>query len=783
MQEKAIGGFPTFALTMPPKRCKILPTLKNGVLYMKKYLSILLSVLLLCTMLPLGAVSVSAENVYECLKYTIKDDKVTITGCTKDLPANVVIPETIEGYPVTELGSQAFYYASAITSVIIPDSVTTIGKWAFYYCSSLMSIIIPDNVTTIEEKAFYHCKSLTSATIGDSVTTIGNNAFYNCISLSSVTIGSSVTTIGDWAFYYCYSLTALTLPSSVTTIGNHAFSMCGSLTSMIIPDSVTTIGESAFGSCHNITSLTIGNGVTNIGKSAFSTCSALNSLTIGNSVTTIGEGAFSDCGALTSVTIPDSVKTIGNNAFRRCDSLTSATIGSGVTTIGESAFYDCKALTAVTIPDNVTTIEDRAFYNCRSLTAVTIPNSVTTIGDSAFESCYSITTVIIGSNVSTIGAKAFHQCTALNSFIVDENNAYYCNADDALFSKDKTVLVRFPNRKDGIYTIPNSVTTIEAWAFSLCSSLTSIIIPDSVTTIGTAAFWNCFCLNSVIVDTNNSCYRDIDGILFSKDQTALVKYPDAKSTIANTYTVPDSVTIIGDYAFSLCRHLSSVTTGNNITTIGEYAFYNCQYLSSLILSNSVTTIGKEAFNVSNRLAVVYYGGSAEDRANITIGTNNNNLLKATWHYNYINPEDRYSPDVENSVMDTEDGSGLAYKFELKLNGLKAVQGNKVDFTNATVNYKGTICKVVAMGAILSNVENKKMELSDVNGTNTIDVPVVYLQDLEPDSCQFAVRIINIPESALDRTIYARPYYVIETPDGDTVTVYGKISSASCAEYM
>lgn len=145
----------------------------------------------------------------------------------------------------------------------------------------------------------------------------------------------------------------------------------------------------------------------------------------------------------------------------------------------------------------------------------------------------------------------------------------------------------------------------------------------------------------------------------------------------------------------------------------------------------------------------------------------------------------YSEVVQHSVMDTTDGTGLAFRFELLANGVGVKNRCEADLTNATVNYLGTDCKLMSMGVVLTNdaaVGEVVFTLDDVNGVTVLDVPTVYLQDVGEDYCAFATRIINIPDTQLERTIYARPYYVVEV-DGEQITVYGDVDSASCAEYM
>ena len=144
---------------------------------LKKAMALLLTIMMIITAVPMTA-SVSAEETYDYLSYTIVDGEVTITGCDESVTI-VTIPATIEDCPVTSIGEGAFSECS-LTSIIIPDSVTIIGEGAFVYCESLTSITIPDGVTSIGSSAFSGCSSLTSITIPDGVTSIGYSAFSGC---------------------------------------------------------------------------------------------------------------------------------------------------------------------------------------------------------------------------------------------------------------------------------------------------------------------------------------------------------------------------------------------------------------------------------------------------------------------------------------------------------------------------------------------------------------------------------------------------------------------------
>jgi len=306
--------------------------------------------------------------------------------------AEVVIPSTYNGLPVTGITDNGFSSYTGMTSIKIPASVTSIGNSAFSDCSGLTSVMIPESVTSIGSNAFYNCSSLTSITIpfvgatlnGTSNTHFGyffgasnynNNSYYIPASLKTVIITGG-NSIAASAFYYCDGLTSIIIPDSVTSIGYNAFYKCDSLMSVTIPDSVTSIGSSAFYGCWYLKSVTIPDSVTSIGQEAFSGCTGLTSVTIGNSVTSISSSAFYGCNNLTSVTIGNSVTSIGSNAFYNCSKLTSITIPNSVTSIGDSAFRYCSGLTSVTIGSSVTSIGSNAFNNCSGLTSVTFQGTI-----------------------------------------------------------------------------------------------------------------------------------------------------------------------------------------------------------------------------------------------------------------------------------------------------------------------------------------------------------------------------------------------------------------------
>lgn len=186
-----------------------------------------------------------------------------------------------------------------------------------------------------------------------------------------------------------------------------------------------------------------------------------------------------------------------------------------------------------------------------------------------------ITSVVIEPGVTSIGSLAFYECSNLTSI-----------------------------------TIPSGFISIGDYAFWNCTGLTSITIQNGVTSIGTGAFWNCTGLTDITVDSNNSSFCSESGVLFNKDKTTLIYYPLGKND--SSYTIPDGVTVIEQYAFYCNSKLTSVTIPSGVTSIGEMAFRECSGLTSVIVPSSVTSIEYNAFWCCFNLIIYIPGG-------ITIG--------------------------------------------------------------------------------------------------------------------------------------------------------------------
>ena len=646
-----------------------------------------------------------SDITYLSIPYSIKSiGEYAFMGCGSSMTVNIADPES---WCNMQLGNE---HASPLSSagkmlvhdietdrIDIPEEVTSIGAFTFYQCSCLKSLSIPGTVTSIGSSAFEDCDYLTSLSLGEGLLSIGGSAFEGCKRLTNLVLPSTVNSILMNAFKNCVGLTdvycfaanvpstdnsaftsvatenvALHVPDNAAnaykstwpwsnfkgsidmsksrtihvgvagTLSNYiptgeiqyveeltltgylngtdiAFirrmagaplnyysgkiyeraergQIYGKLAVLDISDATivsggdsyynlwwvddgndlnafireeystsdNTISEDMFRDC-KFTKVSLPKNLMEIGSSAFSNCESLTSIDIPQSVTSIGFGAFSGCSGLTSIKVESGNQTYDSrnecNAIIEKSSNTliagckNTIIPSSVISIGQFAFSGCSSLTSVTIPNSVTSIGYYAFHGCSSLTSVTIPNSVTSIGRYAFYDCSGLTSVTIGNSVTSIGRSAFSGCSSLTSV-----------------------------------TIPNSVTSIGDDAFSGCSGLTSVTIPNSVTYIGSGVFADCSNLATITVDAGNTVYNSPDG------SNAIIETTSNKLVVGckNT-TIPNSVTSIGEYAFSDCSGLTSVTIPNSVTSIGEYAFSDCSGLTSVTIPNSVTSIGRYAF--------------------------------------------------------------------------------------------------------------------------------------------------------------------------------------------
>ena len=290
--------------------------------------------------------------------------------------------------------------------------------------------------------------------------------------------------------------------------------------------------------------------------------------------------------------------------------------GNTVTNINDYAFKNCESVKNITIPATVTRIDYATFEGCVNLETINIPSSVTYLGSRAFYGCINLKEIYIPSSVTYIGSEAFSYCYSLSSIDVDSNSKGYISVDGVLMDIGKTRIMQYPAGKEGdSYAIPgnvwyilnsafagsklksitlqNSVSYIYDYAFKNCKNLTSFTVSSNITSIGSYAFDGCTALEKFEVDENNSAFTSVDGVLFNKSKTKIVRYPSAKTD--ESYSIPKTVTYIEYGSFADCVNLTSVRIPSSFYYFRDEAFRGCTGLTKITLPASMTSVGSRTF--------------------------------------------------------------------------------------------------------------------------------------------------------------------------------------------
>ncbi len=441
-------------------------------------------------------------------------------------------------------------------------------------------------------------EQITKAVLCEGVSTVGEFAFYNCDALEEVSLPNSLKTVASFAFYFSRKLPAITIPAGVTAIGEYAFQYCEGLSFIRFLGSAPQIDSDAFydvtataGYPGNDSSWTADRLQKYGGKLTWvaDTESYIASGSCGDglgwcldwngTLTVSGAGAMPDYyssasrpwnaykGMIFSVRVEGGVTCVGSLAFYECAHLKEVVLEEPVASVGGSAFARCTALRRVELPDSLTQLDNVAFSQCERLQSIRLPEGLTALNSGVFSECVSLRQLHIPAATVSVDTSAFSRCAALETITVDADNPNYSSDGTALYSKDKSRLLYVPDGFRGAYTLASQTTAINTLFMS--PGLTAIHVPQ-----------------------DNPTYTDIDGVLYNKEKTQLIRVPMAFS---GSHRVPDSVLSVHNYAFQDCSRLTGIQLSSKLQQIPENAFWGCTALTSLTIPDGVTVIGQYAF--------------------------------------------------------------------------------------------------------------------------------------------------------------------------------------------
>ncbi len=323
-----------------------------------------------------------------------------------------------------------------------------------------------------------------------------------------------------------------------------------------------------------------------------------SSLTVPSDVKIIGEGAFKNCEKLEHLDLGETADTLLGEACRGCKSLKSLYLPKHIQAVGESAFRDCIAMTSLVVENDDIELGERAFENCALLSDIQLASGISEIYGGVFNSCKSLVSIQLPDKLTVLGDSSFADCVKLQEIVIPPD---VTKLDDMVFSG----CIDLKDIKMG-----NKITKIGKNAFKDCRSLVTVELPVSISSIGTGPFRGCCNLEAILVDSKNRYFKSVDNILFNKNKSTLICFPAKRE--GNTYTVPDSVTQISDWAFADCSALEQIIIPDSVTEIGEGAFYQCTGLHSVVIPDSVVKIDDIAFRRCANLETVTLPDSVVD---------------------------------------------------------------------------------------------------------------------------------------------------------------------------
>ena len=449
-----------------------------------------------------------------------EDGKASLIGFKGVLKGNVVIPDQVDGYPVTAIKDNVFIYGEGLTGIKIPDTVTSIGNGAFWG-TSLKSLELPDSLKTIGESAFAGNSYLTMIDFPEQLESIGQRAFGECIGLRVLSFKNNLSLINYGAFQNSNGISDVYYEGTEAEWNQKVQIDKGSNSDLLSADFhfKGAMPEEKKSSAYRYIVKEDGTAAI-IGYTGGAKANIPAKLD-GYKVTEISGAAFAES-AVTDVTIPDSVSAIGNGAFRNCTALKSVSLPGNLTALGREAFSGCKVLEEVSLPDSLQVVPEAAFHSCFALKNVKLPANLTEIGKEAFMNDVSLASVDFPQSLAKIDEHSFAYCSALTDVTIPEGVTYI--PFEAFFGCGNLESLSL-----------EGVEKIQKRAFDGCGKLTSVTFSNVLTTVHQGAF----CADTALKDV----YFLGTEAEWSKVNIAVDNDPLLNAQVHYVSTTPESITL------------------------------------------------------------------------------------------------------------------------------------------------------------------------------------------------------------------------------------------------
>ena len=540
---------------------------------------------------------------YTLSKNAQDEDVATITKYYGSVAA-IIVPDTIDGYPVVAIGDEAFRGNKYLTAILISDCITSIGDYAFAD-TNLDSLVLPDKLNKLGRRILSGNKGITEIAIPKTLKSVSSAYLYGMdgdgpfteSNIQRATIETGMTEVPEHLFQRNSTLISVEIPDTVVKIGGYAFAQTG-VESIEIPDTVTRLEEGVLAET-KLAKLKLPRNIEFIGRRILSGNKGVTEITIPKTLKSVssaylygmdGDGPFTESN-IQRATIETGMTEVPEHLFQRNSTLISVEIPDTVVKIGGYAFAQT-GVESIEIPDTVTRLEEGVLAETK-LAKLKLPRNIEFIGRRILSGNKGVTEITIPKSLKNVGSAYLYGIDGDGPFT--ESNikrakieAGMVKIPEHLFQRDSVLIS---------VEIPDTVTEINAYAFAQ-TGLENIEIPESVIVLDNQVFAGG---NLIQINIPDSIENMGNAIFQGCSKLKTVKLPTVRYNIGSymfadcisleEIKFPKTVTTIWEHAFEGCSSLKKVEWSDCLESIKDNAFKGCTSLTEIVIPNTVRELG------------------------------------------------------------------------------------------------------------------------------------------------------------------------------------------------